>query len=322
MEQIEKNRRFKASQSLKYGLKLGWSSKFLWIFGFFVIFPNLFLPIRFFQRLLRDYTITYSPILAVMALITILFLFVILRIIAAGGLIKSVPEYFSRKKIKGGKIFKTGLGHFFQTLVLHIISIFVLLLVGVAAYILFSIISTLGLGGGECLYKILDWIIKFAVFFFSVTTVGVIFSFAQRYSILDQKGLLESYKEGALLFRNNMDFVFRLAAVHLGVWIGIVISTLVIFFLLGIFFALMGTAGIVILFVLMFGFLLAVNAYFGAAFHIMYTHAFYTLTRPDELPSDFAPAEILKPDVKKVDDSKTEAVKVESQEDNSEDEIF
>ena len=270
-----------------------WSYKYLWLFGFFLIFPNLLLPVRFFQRLLKDYTISYSTVLAVVLISALPFVFIILRIIAAGGMIHSTPGIFKKAGLKGKEVFKSGLGYFFQTLLLHLIFLAVLFIIGLISYIFFSIVNALGLSGGECLYKLLDWAIKMGLLFCAVTVAGVIFSFAQRYSILDSVGLIESFKKSFALFRNNLDFIFRLALVHLGTWLAFAASLLLIFLLLSILFGLMGSLALVVLFVIVLCTLVVANGFLGTALHITYTHAFLTLTKAEALPDDFK-AKVLK----------------------------
>ena len=272
MKAKENITQLKAIYMLRQGFAISNGYRLLWLFGLFVLYPNL-IGLGIGIRRLRMFLAQISPILALVTTIVGL-IFFLFRMASSIGLMDSVDNYLKNQKKKFGEIFSYSALHFLRMLVLHIIMLVLVLIAGAfTIFVMYLGRSVFGIGGG-CMNVGLTLLLIVMIIGFGLC-LGVSFSFAQRFLILDNAGFIESWKKGFKLFYNNYSFAIRLGLTQVGFTVAATI-------LAGIIFLIVSKIPLIGLPATFF-LLVVLNGIFGGSFHAMYTYAFLNLTR-EEVP--------------------------------------
>lgn len=208
---------------IKKSFQIIWKNKFLWIFGFFVASGSAGLGNLNFlenknQKSLeetfwrgRDYVLTHwnmalPIIIAIISVATvIILLFIALRILFRGALIKGINQADENLAITFKESFRAGKPYFFKILGLDIIFLLVKVVILAAPLILlFSFIYKLFSGGQNSSFFVFLSIFSFLIFLIALiifVPLGIIETYALCFLILKNKKIIESIKSGFLLFK-------------------------------------------------------------------------------------------------------------------------
>ena len=259
---------------LRRGFAIPNDYRLIWLLGLFVMFPTLGVGVGARKMWVMSAALIPSAGFVAGALVLVLFA---LRFILSAGLIEAVAGYFQNRRLSFKEIFGRGLKWFVPMLLAHLLMWVALMALGLTLggvrFVANQIIDLEGCFAG------VFYVAMILVFAAVGLGLGVSFAFVQRYLVLDKQGAWSAWKKGAALFVQHRVLALRLGLAQ----ILLVFASSV---LMGVAFAvisrspLIGMAGGILL-------LIAVNSFFGASFHSMYTVAFFELTRPEQLLAKF-----------------------------------
>jgi hypothetical protein len=274
----------------KKGLEIVNDYRLLWVFSLFVMFPFYIGPATRPGKAVM-YLQEISPILGLAGLGAV-FLLSLLRILASAGLIEVVKGYTEGRKAPFGEILKKGGMHYWPMFLLHLLMGAIFIGAILAMGLVIAFFRNTGFGG--LCFNIILGLILLAFFLAMLISLGVAFAFAERYLVLADTGVVESWRKGFGLYNRHRNFALRLGALQASFWF-------ITFFVAVIPLIILSGAPTVRNLVI--GILLViVNIILGSTFHTMYTSAWFDLKESDSKPEKEPP----KPAEEATEDDKPE----------------
>lgn len=277
---------------VSFGFKNAWKYKALWVLGFLVSggggtnfrgnFGDNQLP--FDDSMFRTWFDNPVFPIAIIALLLGVFLlamvFIILSIIANGGLIDAARRIKNGEAVKLGACFKTG-ASFFWPLLGRALLFFV---------IIFALLIILIIIGVICFYikPILGF---FSLIFLIPVLLGIIFVFSMlsilsaRIIVIEGKPIFDSIADSYTLFKKNLGPMLAFFFIELGLSIAIVLTSLLLFVFLAIPFIALGFVSlwpaIILGFLTLMIVSLPISGYTGASLNLMNTEFYFQVKEED-----------------------------------------
>lgn len=227
---------------LQKAFSTAWKYKYLWVLGFFADLTSfLSYTGKLRQRVPHDFWRDLADpsqlglwfglsLFLVFLILIVVLAFLIIERIAEGGLIANAARIRRGESHTLTTAWNAGLQYFLRMVGLRLLQI-VVVFVYVIVFAGFMIFVGVGIGGPVLLLSLLFVV---PLFFAGIFFMAIIFSYAERFIVVENRGVFESVGEGLELLKREFGKSVAMGLIALGIMICLAIAVIILFVILAL----------------------------------------------------------------------------------------
>jgi hypothetical protein len=272
------------------GWKQAWKHKTLWIFGFLISggaggnFGNISDDLDKYGLgggdlyHVKAFILEHLYIIAILGLLlaVIVIIWIILSMMATGGLIHAAGQLKKKEPYSFTKCWNVGFHYFWRILGISLLTfvvifalVILLILIGVVAFLIHWTIGVLSL------------LFLIPILIVSIFGITLTVSLAERYIVLEDRFVFDAIPDGFALWKSNLGSSIIYVLIYLGIGIAVFLATIVIVLFTVMPFIAIGFYNLLVALLLgiplVLLILVVVEGFSGSALHLMTTEFFFQL---------------------------------------------